>query len=149
MLLLSACGRGVIYEDNHDIANSNFLRFTPENYEVSVKNIDDCYDIYVSITVDTAVFQGNSIPLIVNVHSPNDDSRMFRNTVSLRDKQGNWKGSLDGSKLTSVQLVRHYYFFNVKGKHRVEVGQATHKYDLYGVDAVGLKIMKADLVYPD
>lgn len=149
LLLLVSCGKGVIFDETQEISGNNFQRFTEQKFEVGIENIDDCYDLYVTTSIDTACFVSTSLPLMINVDGPNGDSRMFRNVVALRDKAGNWKGDLDGSILTTVTRVREYYFFNETGTHTVRISQCSHKYDIHGVSKIGFRVVKADLVYPE
>ena len=149
MMLLVSCGKGVIFDEMQTIPGDNFQRFTEQKFEVDIDNIDDCYDLYVTTTIDTSCYVSNSLPIMVTVDGPNGDSRMFRNIVSVRDKDGNWKGDIDGSTLTTVTRVREYYFFNVAGMHTVRISQCSHKYDIRGISKVGFRVVKADLVYPD
>lgn len=149
LLLLVSCNKGVVFNETQEIPNGNFQRFTEQKFNVNIENIDDCYDLYVTTVIDTAKFISSTLPIMVTVDGPNGDSRMFRNTIMIRDKTGNWKGDLDGSLLTTVTRVREYYFFNIEGKQLVRISQCSHKYDIRGISMVGFRIVKADLVYPD
>ena len=148
MVLFCSCNKTLV-DDTHKFQNSNWMRFSPEHFSFKVNNTDECYHIYMTVTLDTAIYTANDLPLVVNMHS--DDStelRMYYSNIALRDKNGKRVGTFDGSKQTVTQRVRDYVYFNTLGGQNIDVKQGTPKYELPGIDAFGLKIEKANLELP-
>lgn len=147
-LLLGSCQKTLVNE-THQFQNATWMRFSPEHFSFKVNNTDDCYHIYMTVTLDTAVYTANDLPLVVNMHS--DDStelRMYYSNIAMRDKKGKRAGTFNGSKQTITQRVREYVYFNTKGGQNIDVKQGTAKYELQGIESFGIKIEKANLELP-
>lgn len=149
VLLFCSCGKKVLFEESRTFANHTWYRFEPEKFMVNATSVDDCYDIYITAQVDTGQFHAAELPLSVNLYSPNGDRRMFPTTLVLRDAHGGWQGEIKGGVLTVTKNVRPYFFFNSKGEYRVELAQTTHYYEVHGVQTIELKLVKAELEYPE
>ena len=138
----------VIFEETRTFTEDKWLRQNPESFELDIKNVDDCYNIFFTMTIDTTSVRGNNFPLIVNLFSENGERRMFYSYLILRNNEGTWLAPLEGSKLKINQTIREYFFFNKEGKYRLEIGQGTDRYEVKGISSFGVKIQKAELVYP-
>lgn len=149
VILFSSCGKQVLFEEVHTFTNSKWMRFEPEKFMVNATSVDDCYDIYISLLVDTSQYHAAEVPLSVNLYSPNGDRRMFPTTIVLKDANGGWQGSIEGKVLTVTKNVRPYFFFNSKGEYRIELAQTTHYYEIQGIRSIELKLIKAELEYPE
>ncbi len=148
LILLASCNRTVL-EEERTFANSNWKFFQPEEFNLNIKNIDDCYNIYATVVIDTAQFKMSRLPLFVNLYSPNGERRSFTGYLLPKDELGKWNGDFKDGKLVCTRCIREYFFFNVTGDHTIEVSQYTHRYDLNGIESFTLKIEKADVIYPD
>lgn len=147
-LTLFSCGGKKILDEEREFAGNTWNRFSPEVFEATVNNIQDYYNIDLTVSVDTALFRYNSLPLTVNIYSPNGEHRMFYSEVTLKEN-GRWKGEADDSLRTVGTHVRTFFSFNGKGSHRIEIGQATSQYDLEGVHSIEMDIYKVKLDYGD
>lgn len=150
LLLFASCGSKTVYDDTHTIAGSAWQRFEPETFEADIKNVDDCYDIYVTVVVDTARFREAALPLTVKMSNDNRETRTLFGTVILRDREGSWLGQFDSQgRLTVRHKLRDYFFFNSPGRQQIQIGQRTSKYEIEGIQRLGLAIVKADLELPN
>lgn len=148
VLLLSSCGNKSLIDEERTFNANVWNRFTPEVFNVNVNNIEDFYDIDITISVDTTKFRYEDMPLTVNLFSPKSERRMFYANVPLK-LNGRWRGEVvDGYRIVT-QHIRTYFSFNCKGEHKMEIGQATSQYDLEGIHSMGLNIYKVDLDYPE
>ena len=95
--IMSACSDKVVFEEKHNFPNSTWMRFDPENFEVNIKNIDDCYDIYFSVTVDTNVIRINNLPLVINIEDSEGSRRVFMSDIIFQNKKGESMGKTLGS----------------------------------------------------
>ena len=143
-LTIASCGKTILDEEREFDGNM-WNRFKPEAFEAQVSNTDNYYNIDLTVSVDTALFRYNSLPLTVNIYSPNGEHRMFYSEVPLKEN-GRWKGEMDDYRTVSTH-VRTFFSFNGKGRHRIEIGQATSQYDLEGIHSIELDIYKVKLDY--
>ena len=74
---------------------------------------------------------------------------MFYSYLHLRNNEGTWLAPIEGSKLVIDQRIKEYFFFNSEGTYKLEVGQGTDRYEIKGVESFGVRIEKAELVYPE
>lgn len=149
LILAASCNSSVLFDEEHVIADAKWNRFSPEEFHVKSNSVDDYYDLYVTVSVDTNQYRLNSLPVNINLYSPNGERRMFPSTVTLRKSNGQWNGTFEGSVLTCSQRVRDCFCFNTEGDYKVEVGQATHYYDITGVKSIAFKVLKTKLEYPE
>ena len=148
MLTLAACGKKALVDDERTFGGDRWNRVTPEVFEVDVQNIEDFYNIDLTVSVDTQTYRYESVPVTVNLYSPNSERRMFYAEVPLK-LNGRWRGEVVDGRRVASNHIRTFFSFNSKGKHRLEVGQATSQYDLEGIHSLGVNIYKVELDYGD
>lgn len=149
LLIATGCGRKVVYNETRQFANNTWKFFEPETFDVNIKNIDNCYNIYVELVIDTAYLRESNYPILINMYSPNNERRTFRSYVMVRNEQGSWLGDLDGKYLKCKDQIREYFFFNVEGKHQIQLSHLTGRYEQPGIQSLTLSIEKAKLEYPE
>lgn len=150
LLLFASCGSKTVFDDSRTFAGDTWKRFEPEQFEADIANADDCYDIYVTVTIDTARFRESALPLTVKLSNENRETRTLFGTVVLRNREGTWMGQFDSQGLlTCRHKLRDYFFFNSAGLQEIQIGQRTSKYEISGIRQLGLTIVKAELELPD
>lgn len=150
ILLFCSCGKKTLFEESRTFNNDTWLRFQLEQYSVEANNTDDCYNFTVSITFDTSRFRETALPIMMEIESPDHEKRTLFSTILLRNNEGNWLGEFDDNGNICVsQMVRQFYFFNVKGKHSINLSQRTNKYEIHGIRDLNLLIEKAELEFPE
>ena len=146
---LCSCGKKTILDEDRTFANDTWLRFQPEQFTVTPGSSDDCYNVLVTLTIDTVRFHENGLPILLEIESPEHEKRTLFSTILLRNHEGHWLGSFDeAGNITVTQAVRQYLFFNSTNPHSVTVGQRTNKYEIHGIRLLNLRIEKAKLEYP-
>lgn len=150
LIMLCSCGHKVILEESRSFNNSTWLRFEPEHFVVHADNTEDCYNFYVTLHVDTTLFRETGLPIMLETKSPEGETRTLFSTVLLRNHEGSWLGEFgnDGT-LEVTQMVRQFYFFNVKGDHTIDLSQRTSKYEIRGIRDLNFKIEKTKIEYPE
>lgn len=143
LTLFSGCKK-TLFTETHDFHNNTWTRFETDTFEIPVANVDDCYDIYFELLVDSSRVHETSIPIAVNLYSPNSEHRMFRTFFNVYSN-GHVNGESEGEYIRISQRVREYFFFNVKGTHRMEVAQCTNKYEVNGIHSITVKVVKSKL----
>lgn len=149
MLLFCSCGQKVILDQDRTFANATWMRFEPENFEVNATNTDDCYNFYITAHIDTALFRDNGLPLMLEMVSPDGETRTIFPSLVLRNHEGNWLGEFNDGVLTVQQMVRQFYFFNSVGTHTIHLSQRTSKYQIEGIRDINFRIEKAKIEYPE
>ncbi len=150
MLALCSCGKKVLLDETRTFANDTWLRFQPEQFEVTPHSTDDCYNLIVTITVDTSRFHENGLPILMELDNANHEKRTLFATLVLRNHNGNWMGHFDDhGNLVVTQTVRQYLFFSSTATHSLSLGQRTSKYEIRGIRNLNLKVEKAKLEYPE
>ena len=147
-LLLTGCSKKVLFDEQHDFANHTWNRFTPEVFNIDVDNVEDYYNIDLTIAVDALLYNQAVRPLTLNHYSPNGDRRMFYSSIALK-KNGRWQGTDHQGIRVVTERIRAFFSFNNEGSHRLEIGQATSKYDLRGMVSLNAYVERAKLDYDD
>ena len=150
ILSLTSCGPKTLLDETRTFQNDTWMRFTPEHYDIEAPNSEDCYNFTVSVTVDTSRYHEPSIPIMLEMESPNTEKRTLFSTLILRNVDDNWVGHFnDDGTMTVTQTVRQFYFFNTPGHHSVNLSQRTNKYEIHGIKALHFKVEEAKLEYPE
>ncbi len=149
MTFISCDSNPTLVDENREFANATWNRFSPETYEIDVKNIDDYYRIDFEIVVDSALMRNVQLPLTVNLYSPNGERRMFYAYIKLVEN-GRWKGQCTPGRdrngiRTFTQNIRPFFTFNTQGTYRMEIGQATSQYDLEGIRSFRLLVQRTEI----
>ena len=149
-LLLGSCGKKVLLDDTRTFVNDTWLRFQPEQFELTPGSTDDCYNFIFTITIDTSHFHETGLPIIMELDNANHEKRTLFSTILLRNHNGNWMGTFDDhGNLVITQTVRQYLFFSSTATHSLSLGQRTNKYEIHGIRSIHLKVEKAELEYPE
>lgn len=125
-----------------------------KSFDVDIDNIDDCYNLTLTVTIDTAAFlqsvhHGTALPLLVKIVS-DGQTRTIPTTITLRNASGTWMGQFDEHGLLTCEfLFRDYFFFNKAGHQQILVKQRTNYLTVRGIQQLGLTIVKAELELPN
>ena len=146
LLLLVSCGRKTVINEEHTFDGNIWNRFTPEEFKLSVDNIENYYHIDLTAAVDTTVYRYSELPVMFILKAPGGEERQFYGAVVLKEK-GRWRGEMTDGYRTASGRIRSYFSFNSKGTHTVDVSHATSQYDLEGVHSITLSVTKAKVDY--
>lgn len=146
----ASCNNKTLLNEDHTFVNDTWQRFKPEHFDVNVTRPDDCYNFLLTITFDTSRYHQNSLPIILEIESPDHEKRTLFSTLLLRNNNGNWLGSFsETGDLVISQTIRQFYFFNTTGTHSVNLSQRTSKYEIYGIRNLNLTIEKVEVELPE
>ena len=146
LLLFAACGGKTIADEQHTFDGNRWNRFTPEQFDFNVGNIENYYNIDITAAVDTSRYRYSALPVMLILKAPGGEERQFYGAVVLKDK-GRWRGEMTDGYRTATGRIRSYFSFNAKGTHHLDVSQATSQYDLEGVHSITLTVTKAKVDY--
>lgn len=146
LLLMASCGSKTVITEQHTFDGNRWNRFTPEEFNFSVNNIDNYYHIDLTAAVDTSVYRYSELPVMFILKAPGGEERQFYGAVVLKDK-GRWRGEMTDGCRTATGRIRSYFSFNSKGRHSLSVSHATSQYDLEGVHSITLTVTKAKVDY--
>ena len=149
-LILTSCGKSVLLDETRTFDNDTWLRFQPEMYELTPTSTEDCYNLILTVTIDTSRYHETGLPIIMELDNANHEKRTLFGTVVIRNHNGNWMGSFDDNgNLVVQQAIRQYLFFSSTATHTLSLGQRTSKYEIHGIRSLNLKVEKAKLEYPE
>ncbi len=146
LLLLTACSDEDVIDEEHTFALNVWNRFTPEQFEFNIQNLEDYYHIDVTVAIDTAVYRYKQFPCALTIVTPNGEERSFRTAIALKEKE-RWRGEMQDGYRVVTGRVRSYFSFNHKGVHHMGILQNTSQYDLEGIHSIGLNIYKGKIDY--
>src|SRR5574344_621786 len=95
-IFTAACSSDTIHESTHNFNNMTWLRFEPEVFDITVKNSEDCYDIYVTIKLNPEAIRSDKLPLIFELYDPDGTQRHFMSTLHIKSKDGKILGEKIG-----------------------------------------------------
>lgn len=146
LLLMSACGHKIVLDEEHQFAGNVWNRFTPEQFEVDINNVENYYNIDFTVAIDTALFRYDAVPVMVLLTSPAGEERQFYGNIALTEK-GRPRGEMKEGYRMATGRIRSYFSFNRTGTHRMAVSQATSQYDLEGIHSLAVSVTRAKIDY--
>ena len=144
-ILCLSCGNKVLIDETKMFDNGCWMRFEPAEFKVDIDDIDDNYNIAVTLRYDTSIYTEKSLPLVVDYFADSNELRNFSSRVRLIDKKGHRRGELLGEYCTVSDTIDRYRMYNKAGTYTYRIKQKTPRYELYGITSFGLKIEKAKM----
>lgn len=135
VLIFAGCSKKTLLDEEHSFEGATWNRFLPETFDLAVKNIENYYNIDLTVVVDTLRYRYSELPVMMILKAPGGEERQFYGTVTLKGKS------------QATGRIRSYFSFNTPGTHRLEVSQITSQYDLEGIRSISLSITKAKVDY--
>ena len=105
-LLFAACGNSILYDEERTFNNNVWNGFTPEVYTLDINNIEDYYNIDITVAVDTARYRFS--PLYWHRCSERNFLRAFcrqskaMRSVRHRDAASHWRRNLTKIRRSSA-----------------------------------------------
>lgn len=144
ILILTACGRNILFTDSSPIPEKTWkLSNIPEFiYDVS----DTVSKTNVSFTIRTGSdYPFRNIFLFVTATSPDGKSITDTLEYELSDEKGNWYGKGFGDINELSLPYRSNVFFPLKGPYTFKIQHGMRTGDLKGVYDIGIRIEKINL----
>ncbi|MBR1644285.1 MAG: hypothetical protein IJ684_02810 [Bacteroidales bacterium] len=143
LLSLTGCGRKPVVDETRYFANQRWKWQEPERFEFDIKKTSECYNLVAEVYYDTAVLRRPTLPLIVDLQSPNGERRTFQASILLRTRDGHCTGTVIGDFASATATLKKYFFFNTPGTQQLVVTQGTDRYELAGVSRLTLRVEPA------
>ncbi|MBP5190665.1 MAG: lipoprotein [Bacteroidales bacterium] len=142
VLVLASCGRRVLIDDMHQFANDTWLRFEPETFEFDVDNIDEPYLVTVALKYDTTRLTDVSLPLVVEFFADSNARHTIFPVIRLVGRDGKRLGTTVDRYCTVTDTLDRCRLYNEKGRFTYRLKQRTSKYEIGGINGLGLKVEK-------
>ena len=150
LLLTASCSNHEVYSESYSFPSETWMRFEPHTFEANIPNSEECYELYVTLDIDTLRYREQALPLTFKVISDQGETRTFFASVMLRSSDGNSLGQSDGQgHLIFRQRVKDYFYFNQPGHYSVSIGQRTSRYEIKGIRKITFTVNKAKLEMPE
>ena len=131
LVLMSSCGEKTVYETNIDQPNQAWNAFKPAVFDFDIQDTSKIYKVSLALKLNSKMVE-HLIPIDIQMIYPNSESRA--------DLQYLFVDSAahvgDYSEFT-IQANKH---FNNPGKYHYSIVQKTSKYDLAGVESIGIRV---------
>jgi len=139
LIFFSSCDSKYIFEDYKTISHEGWDRDSVIVFNMSVKNIDCSYDMYINIR-NMGNYSKKNIWMFVNIRYP--DGRLVRDTVEfyLADQYDIWKGKGIGDLYDNQFLYKKNIFFPVIGEYLVFLSHKMKEKKLKGILDVGIQL---------
>ncbi len=141
---LTACNKTIL-DETHTFTNETWLRFEPESYSFDIDDCYDCYDLLLTLRIDTTRYTDNVLPLIVDLYTANQEHRMFTTELKLHDRNGTLNGKRLGKYVDVTVPAKRFFYFNTEGTQRMEIKQATSRYEIAGINRLTATVQKSDM----
>ncbi len=139
-LLLSACDRGLLYDDNKAIPDAYWQKEQVPSFEVWVEDTTTPYRFFINVR-NTEDYRYSNLYVFLQTHFPNGN--LTRDTIEciLAAPDGRWQGRTTGKTIEHQILLNDALKFPLKGQYVFEVEQAMRE-PLKGITDVGIRIDK-------
>jgi len=131
LVFLSSCGEKTVFETNIDQPNQAWNAFKPAVFDFNIQDTSKTYKVSLALKLNHQM-QEHLIPIDIQMIYPNSESRadMQYLFVDSAQKVGDYT-------VFTIQANKH---FNNPGKYHYSILQKTSKYDLAGVESIGIRV---------
>jgi gliding motility-associated lipoprotein GldH len=150
-LIFISCADKPIYEGSIAFPNASWQRIEQgkdiEFDNINIKNIKDAYDINVSLTHKPTINVDN-ISFVLRIVSPSGMKKETIHTIELKDRDKvKFIGSDLGEIIEIKEPIKQYAMFSEKGEYKMIISNYSEKYEVLGLEKIGLEIVKSNLDY--
>lgn len=141
IVLLSSCGRGVLFDDSMSLHNAWYMN-DPVVFDVSVNDTVQGYNFYLNLRHNNN-YRYSNLYIFLQTEFPNH--HVTRDTLQfiLADPSGKWLGKGWGKIKEDHILLKQNLRFPLKGRYRFSLWQGMRNDTLKGIEDVGLQIERA------
>lgn len=141
MIILSSCGRNVVFTDSADMTSRIWELHNIPAFNIPVNDTITGNNIYFTVRTGTS-YPFRNIYLFVTTTSPDNKSITDTLQYYLADEKGNWYGKGFGDIHELRLPFKSNVYFPLKGTYRIEVQHGMRIEDLKGVYDFGLRVEK-------
>lgn len=132
MFFLFSCGEKAVFESTINPPNNEWNIFKPADFSVEISDTAKPCKIIFLLKINKAKMRENLIPISVEIKYPNSEKRtLIKNLI------------IDSAKVingVSQFPIQTYKEFDLPGKYIYSFSQVTSKYNLEGIESIGLRI---------
>jgi gliding motility-associated lipoprotein GldH len=140
---LSSCNPNKIFEEHHKLENYSWNYFQKINFEFNIEEEGLDYDIYIAIRfVDGVPY--HVIKSAIQLQFPDGQERYRDINLSIRNKDGSYKGSVAGDIWDCEIPVLKNYPLSQKGKYTLILHNMRNKLETPGIMEIGLILETAE-----
>lgn len=133
LLFLFSCGEKTIYETTNIQTNQEWNILKPVDFSFDIQDTSKTYKVVLLLKIDKAKMQEKSIPVSIEISYPNNEKRNLTKLLIIQNAEVK-----DGVSQFPIQDHKQ---FSISGKYTYSFTHVTSKYNLAGVESVGLKVM--------
>lgn len=141
VLLLSACDKNRVFEENKAIEGASWKTTDPVEFEVNIPDTST-FNAYLNIR-NTSAYKFANIYVFMTTTFP--DGKEAKDTLNclLADERGKWLGKGAGDMLDNQILIKKNVFFSKPGKYKFKFEHGMRNDPLADITDVGFRIEKA------
>ncbi len=140
-LLLFACDRGRVYEQNVKIPSGVWNKENVIHFRVNISDTVGPHNIYINLR-NGSKYAYSNIFLFVSVHAPSGVSARDTFEITLADTKGKWLGKGIGNVYSNQVLYLKNIKFPYRGIYVFDIEQAMWNAKLAHIIDAGLRIEK-------
>ncbi|MCQ2189729.1 MAG: gliding motility lipoprotein GldH [Paludibacteraceae bacterium] len=148
LLLLTSCGAECVYQDVKDIPSDGWKKDEPLEFQYSMTDTTDCYEIVVDVRNEGS-YKYQNLWLFIEATSPFGD--VYSDTIecALADNYGHWVGDGIASYYANIYHLPVSFMPMVKfpkqGEYKIKIWQGMREDVLEGISDVGIRVRRVEL----
>jgi gliding motility-associated lipoprotein GldH len=131
LALLSSCSEKTVYETNIDQPNQAWNTLKPAVFDFNIQDTSKTYKVCLALKLNHNM-QERLIPIDIQMIYPNSESRSDLQYLFVDSA-----AHVGDYSVFTLQANKH---FNNPGKYHYSILQRTSKYDLAGVESIGIRV---------
>jgi gliding motility-associated lipoprotein GldH len=139
LLQLSSCQKAE-FREFHKFENYTWGRFNPVTFNVPVEK-EMNVDIIVTFR-HLDQFPYDEIPMYIVMTTPYGEERILDRTLSVKDENGKFKGSVAGNQWDIEEILWKNFYFNQKGTYKIVIENINPRMGMVGLIDLGLIVRK-------
>lgn len=135
IFITTSCGEKTVVETTNKQPNNIWNTFKPAIFDIQISDTSLNYKVVLALKLNGRM-QEKHLPLDVEMTNPNGEIRSFSKYLNI-----------DSAKMVKefsefvLQTNKH---FNEPGKYHFIITQRTSKFNLEGIESIGLRMKKTD-----
>jgi len=141
LFLFSSCQKGLVYKEYHTFDNYTWGRFDKIRFEIPIEEDGLTADIIFTIRHITQ-YPYDNLPVNMILTTPSGEERIMEKDIPLKDKEGEFLGSVAGDLWDLEEVIWPKFYFTEKGKYTLEFENLIPKMGIPGLMDIGVKVKR-------
>jgi gliding motility-associated lipoprotein GldH len=143
LLAILSCSTDTVFEQHHKLDNYSWNYFQKIDFDFTIENAPANYDLYIAIRyVDGVPY--HILKTGIQIFFPDGQERYKEYDLSIRNKDGSYRGSVAGDIWDYSFPVKKNYPLDKPGKYRLRVHNHRSKLETPGIMEIGLIVRKSE-----